>query len=69
MNTFLAGKSRRLYKTLICPDKIGIAPQNRTAQRMSIYASQFGFLRALHLSIFEQPINMDFFNNTKVTRV
>jgi len=28
---------------------------NRTAQRMKIYASQFGFLRALHLNIFEQP--------------
>jgi len=24
---FLAGKSRRLYKTLICPDRIGIALQ------------------------------------------
>ncbi len=34
---------------------------NRTAQRMSIYASRFGFLRALHLSIFEQPRNKDFF--------
>jgi hypothetical protein len=28
---------------------------NRTARRMSIYASRFGFLRALHLNIFEQP--------------
>jgi len=28
---------------------------NRTAQRMKIYASRFGFLRALHLNIFEQP--------------
>jgi hypothetical protein len=27
---------------------------NRTAQRISIYASRFGFLRALHLNIFEQ---------------
>ncbi|HAR50174.1 hypothetical protein ER57_10715 [Smithella sp. SCADC] len=27
MDTFIAGKSRRLYKTLICPDKIGIARQ------------------------------------------
>ncbi len=27
---------------------------NRTAQRMYIYASRFGFLRALHLNIFEQ---------------
>jgi len=26
-DSFLAGKSRRLYKTLICPDKIGIALQ------------------------------------------
>ena len=28
---------------------------NRTAQRIFIYASRFGFLRALHLDIFEQP--------------
>ena len=28
---------------------------NRTAQCISIYASRFGFLRALHLNIFEQP--------------
>jgi len=28
----------------------------RTARRMSIYASQFDFLHALHLNIFEQPI-------------
>jgi hypothetical protein len=35
---------------------------NRTAQRISIYASRFGFLRALHLDIFEQPQNMGFFN-------
>jgi len=28
---------------------------NLIAQRISIYASLFGFLRALHLSIFEQP--------------
>jgi hypothetical protein len=28
---------------------------NRTAQCISIYASRFGFLRALHLTIFEQP--------------
>ena len=28
---------------------------NRTAQRIQIYASQFGFLCALHLNIFEQP--------------
>jgi hypothetical protein len=33
---------------------------NRTAQRISIYASRFGFLRALHLNIFEQPQNMGF---------
>ncbi len=29
---------------------------NRTAQRIKIYASRFGFLRALHLSIFEQSL-------------
>jgi hypothetical protein len=28
---------------------------NRADQRISIYASRFGFLRALHLNIFEQP--------------
>jgi hypothetical protein len=28
---------------------------NRTAQRISLYASRPAFLRALHLSIFEQP--------------
>jgi len=28
---------------------------NRTTQRISIYTSRFGFLRALHLNIFEQP--------------
>ena len=36
---------------------------NRTAQRISIYASRFGYLRALHLNIFEQPSNMGYFNN------
>ena len=29
---------------------------NRTTQRIFIYASRFGFLRALHLNIFEQPL-------------
>ncbi|KQC06645.1 MAG: hypothetical protein APR62_01095 [Smithella sp. SDB] len=29
---------------------------NRTARRMSIYASRFDFMRALHLSIFEHPL-------------
>ena len=29
---------------------------NHTAQCISIYASWFGFLRALHLNIFEQPL-------------
>jgi hypothetical protein len=38
---------------------------NRTAQRISIYASRFGFLRASHLNIFEQPPNMGYFNNPK----
>jgi hypothetical protein len=33
---------------------------NRTAQRMKIYASRFGFLRALHLNIFEQPQSWSF---------
>jgi hypothetical protein len=35
---------------------------NRTAQRISIYASRFGYLRALHLSNFEQSLNQNFFN-------
>jgi len=39
---------------------------NRTAQRISIYASRFSFLRALHLSIFEQPSNAGFFRNHTV---
>jgi hypothetical protein len=39
---------------------------NRTAQRIFIYASQFGFLRALHLNIFEQPQNMGFFNDPTI---
>jgi hypothetical protein len=36
---------------------------NHTAQCISIYASRFGFLRVLHLNIFEQPPNMGFFND------
>ena len=36
---------------------------NRPAQRISIYASRFSFLRALHLNIFEQPSNAGFFRN------
>jgi hypothetical protein len=40
---------------------------NRTAQRIFIYASRFGFLRALHLNIFEQPQNMGVFNDPAVT--
>ncbi|MGP8014954.1 MAG: hypothetical protein ACLPP9_11210 [Smithella sp.] len=36
---------------------------NRTTQRISIYASRFGFLRASHLNIFEQPPHMGYFNN------
>ncbi|HUN55392.1 MAG TPA: phosphatase PAP2 family protein [Smithella sp.] len=38
---------------------------NRPAQRISIYASRFSFLRALHLNIFEQPSNAGFFRNHK----
>jgi hypothetical protein len=33
------------------------------ARRISIYASLFGFLRALHLSIFEQPMHRGVFQN------
>jgi hypothetical protein len=40
---------------------------NCIAQRISIYASRFGFLRALHLNIFEQPKNMGFFNAPSVS--
>ncbi len=39
---------------------------NRPAQRKSIYASRFSFLRALHLNIFEQPSNAGFFRNHTV---
>jgi TolB protein len=39
---------------------------NRTAQRISIYASRFSFLRSLHLNIFEQPLNIRFFNNPSI---
>ena len=39
---------------------------NRTAQRIQLYASRFGYLRALHLNIFEQPQNMAFFNEDKI---
>ena len=42
---------------------------NHTAQRISIYASRFVFLRALQLNIFEQPLNMGFFNNPAVIDV
>jgi len=42
---------------------------NRSAQRISIYTSQFGFLRALHLNIFEQPQNMEFFNDSDIHNV
>jgi hypothetical protein len=31
---------------------------NRTDQRIFIYTSRFGFLRALHLNIFEQSLNV-----------
>ena len=44
---------------------------SRTAQRISIYASRFGFLRALHLNIFEQPhlpINVLIFANITCQR-
>jgi hypothetical protein len=42
---------------------------NRASQRISVYASRFGFLRALYLNIrvpfraFEQPPNMEFLND------
>jgi hypothetical protein len=39
---------------------------NRTAQRISIYASRFGYLRALHLNIFEQPPNIRFLKNRTI---
>jgi hypothetical protein len=32
---------------------------NRTARRISLYASRFALLRALHLNIFEQPQTSD----------
>jgi len=36
---------------------------NLIARRISIYASGFGFLRALHLSIFEQPAHSGVFQH------
>ncbi|HBI47582.1 MAG TPA: hypothetical protein DDX93_02505 [Smithella sp.] len=59
MIILLSGKSRRVlqYAHLLC------CASNRTAQRMSIYASRFGFLRALHLNIFEQPKTFIFHKN------
>jgi membrane-associated phospholipid phosphatase len=39
---------------------------NRPVQRISIYASWFSFLRALHLNIFKQPSNAGFFRNHTV---
>lgn len=42
---------------------------NRTAQRISLSASRFGFLRALHLSISEQPLNLGFLKNLKIFAV
>jgi hypothetical protein len=42
---------------------------NRTAQRISLYASRFGFLRALHLSISEQPLNLGSLKNPKISAV
>ena len=39
---------------------------NRTAQCIPIYTSRFGFLRALHLNIFEQPKKYGDFNDLAV---
>jgi hypothetical protein len=55
---FLAGKIRRILQYA----HLRRCASNRTAQRISIYASRFGFLRALHMNAFEQPIKMGFFN-------
>jgi hypothetical protein len=57
-------------ETVILPEGAGISNRRRLlknahllrcaanliAQRMPVYASLFGFVRALHLSIFEQPV-------------
>ena len=40
---------------------------NRTAQRISIYASQFGFLRALHLNIVQLKHRLHFRPGTSFT--
>jgi hypothetical protein len=48
MATFLAEKSQRLYKTLICPDKIGIA---RLASEHPVSSTG---------QAFEQPLDVDF---------
>jgi len=42
---------------------------NRTAQRISLSALPFGFLRALHLSISEQPLNLGSLKNPKISAV
>lgn len=42
---------------------------NRTAQRISLYASRFDFLRALHLSISEQPLKLGSLKNPKISAV
>ncbi|PKN51315.1 MAG: hypothetical protein CVU55_12850 [Deltaproteobacteria bacterium HGW-Deltaproteobacteria-13] len=51
MAIFLAGKSRRLLQNT----HLLRYAANRTAQRMIYIRLAVQFLRALHLSIFEQP--------------
>jgi hypothetical protein len=54
-NIFIEGLLKNAH--LLC------CAANRTSQRMSKYASRFGFLRALHLNIFERPLNIGFINS------
>jgi hypothetical protein len=56
---------RKKPKALQCAHLLCCAA-NRIAQCMSIYASRFGFLRAMQLNIFEQPLNMGFFNSPTI---
>jgi hypothetical protein len=45
---------------LIC----GVALSNLIARRISLYASRFVFLRALHLTVFEQPAKQTVFQHS-----
>jgi hypothetical protein len=48
---------------MVCCVALQTAPLNV----YPIYASRFGFLRALHLNIFEQPPSMKFLNDPTIS--